>query len=145
MRFLPTRIHGLMDYAMGALLAIIPFAFRFPAPWPAYIPIGLGVGAIVYSLMTDYELGAFPVIDMRAHLMLDAASGLFLLASPWLFGFASVLWMPHVILGAIEIGAALVTKTVPAHGPARSSPSTTAAGIGSPRSPSSTAGPGIHS
>ena len=30
MRFLPTRIHGMMDYLMGALLIALPFLFRFP-------------------------------------------------------------------------------------------------------------------
>ena len=45
--------------------------------------------------------------------MLDAGSGLLLAVSPWVFGFASVIWVPHVVLGIMEIGAAMVTRTVP--------------------------------
>jgi hypothetical protein len=46
------------------------------------------------------------------HLGVDAAGGLLLLASPWLFGFADRVMWPHVIIGILEIGAALTTRTV---------------------------------
>jgi len=104
-----------MDYLMGALLIVAPWLFglgRGPAMW---IPIMLGAGALSYSLLTDYELGVVRTIPMPVHLGLDAASGLFLMASPWLFGFASQLWVPHVVLGALELGAALTTRTLPEH------------------------------
>jgi hypothetical protein len=45
--------------------------------------------------------------------MLDYASGVLLAASPWLFGFADYVWEPHLILGILEIGAAMFTKTIP--------------------------------
>jgi hypothetical protein len=126
MRFLPTRIHGMIDYLMGALLIAAPFLFRFPAGWPTWLPMALGLGAIVYSLMTNYELGVLPWLSMPAHLAMDAASGVLLALSPWLLGFASVIWMPHVILGLVEVGAALCTRTVPEHGPRRAGAATPA-------------------
>lgn len=50
---------------------------------------------------------------MPVHLLLDVASGALLAVSPWLFGFSDrVLW-PHLILGLLEIGAGLMTRTVP--------------------------------
>lgn len=119
MRFLSTRAHGMADYAMGALLVVLPFLMNFPDRWATWIPVALGAGAIVYSLMTNYELGLAPVISMRGHLGLDAASGLLLAASPWLFNFASAVWMPHLILGLLEASTALITRTVPSHGPGR--------------------------
>jgi hypothetical protein len=78
----------------------------------------LGVSAIIYSLLTNYELGVSRMISMRTHLMLDLMSGILLAASPWLFGFADYVWEPHLILGILEIGAALMTRREPAHGPA---------------------------
>jgi hypothetical protein len=118
MRFLPTWFHGAMDYAMGAMLIVIPFAFRFPTEASAMIPVALGIGVILYSGVTDYELGAYPVIGMPIHLLLDVAGGLLLAASPWLFDFEHLIWMPHVAFGALEIGTALVTQTRPQYGPA---------------------------
>lgn len=51
---------------------------------------------------------------MPAHLALDAGSGVLLLASPWLLGFAEFVLWPHVLIGLMEIGAALTTRKVPA-------------------------------
>ena len=116
MRFIPTRIHGMMDYAMGLLLIAAPWLFRFNRGGAeTWVPVILGIGAIGYSMLTRYELGALPLIDMPIHLMLDGASGLFLAASPWLFGFADYVWIPHVVFGLLEVGASLMTQTQPGY------------------------------
>lgn len=52
---------------------------------------------------------------MGTHLGLDAASGVLLAASPWLFGFSVVVFWPHLILGLFEVAAALTTRTTPAY------------------------------
>lgn len=122
MRFIPTKIHGYMDYMMGLLLIASPWLFDFAdGGAQQWIPVVLGAGAIIYSLMTDYELGVSRIISMPAHLNLDLVSGIFLAASPWLFGFAEEVYLPHLILGILEIGAALTTKREPGHhaGPGR--------------------------
>lgn len=116
MRFIPTRVHGMLDYLVGLLLIASPWLFGFaeeggPAQW---IPIILGVGVLIYSLLTRYELGVAGLIPVPVHLGLDAMSGLLLAVSPWLFGFADVVWLPHLIFGLLEIGVALTTETTPA-------------------------------
>ncbi len=114
MRFIPTRIHGMLDYGMGLLLIVSPWLFGFADGGAAqWVPIILGLGAILYSLFTDYELGLVRSIPMTGHLGLDAASGLLLAVSPWLFQFADTVYWPHLILGLLEIGAAVMTHTVP--------------------------------
>ena len=114
MKFISTKTHGYLDYLMGALLIAAPWIFDFDRGGAeTYVPVILGVGALLYSLVTDYELGATPQISMRTHLMLDMASGVLLALSPWIFGFSDYVWAPHLILGLLEIGASLFTKTVP--------------------------------
>ena len=114
MRFIPTRVHGIIDYIVGILLVIVPYVLGFADGTAAqYIPQLLGVGAIAYSLLTRYELGALKLLPMPAHLGLDFASGAFLAASPWLFGFAEGVYLPHLIVGLMEIGAAVTTETRP--------------------------------
>jgi hypothetical protein len=114
MRFIPTRIHGILDYAMGLLLIASPWLFGFANGGPEqWLPVALGVGALLYSLLTDYELGVARVIPMSGHLTLDLLSGVLLAVSPWLFGFSDVVWMPHLVLGLLEVGAALTTRTTP--------------------------------
>lgn len=112
MRFIPTRVHGMADYAVGVLLILAPFILGFAGGGAAmWTPILVGAGLLVVSLMTDYELGAVRLIPMPVHLWLDAAAGVILLVSPWLFGFATLIWWPHVLIGLLEIGAAFMTKT----------------------------------
>jgi hypothetical protein len=50
---------------------------------------------------------------MTTHLWLDGLGGVLLAASPWIFGFDSRVWAPHVALGALLIAAAAVTDTIP--------------------------------
>ncbi len=103
-----------MDYLMGLLLIAAPWLFNFDRGGAeTWVPVILGISAIIYSLLTDYELGASRKLSMRTHLMLDFMSGVLLAASPWLFGFADYIWEPHLILGILEIGAAAFTKTTP--------------------------------
>jgi hypothetical protein len=114
MRVITTRTHGYMDYIVGVLLIAAPWIFDFDRGGAeTWVPVVLGASAIVYSLLTDYELGAYPALSMKTHLTLDLASGILLAISPWLFGFANYVWAPHLILGIIEIGASLMTKLKP--------------------------------
>ena len=114
MRFIPTRAHGVIDYLTGALLVAAPYLLGFADSTAAqWVPQILGAALIGASLLTDYELGVVRVIPMPVHLVLDVAAGALLAASPWLFGFADRVWVPHVVLGLAEIGAGLTTRTVP--------------------------------
>jgi hypothetical protein len=103
-----------MDYLMGALLIASPWIFGFnPYAIEGMIPMYLGIGALAYSIATNYEAGAIRVIPMKFHLLLDIASGVLLAASPWLFGFAGIVYLPHLIFGLLEIGAGLMTDSLP--------------------------------
>lgn len=113
---LPTRIHGMLDYLLGALLVASPWLFGFADSEGArWTPVILGAGVVLYSLFTDYELGAVRKLQMPAHLLLDALGGVFLAASPWILGFDERVWMPHVVLGLVEVATAAVTNTVPGY------------------------------
>lgn len=116
MRFISTRAHGVIDYLMGLLLIVSPWIFGFADGGAAqWVPILLGVSALLYSIMTDYEMGLLKVISMPVHLVIDLLSGVFLAASPWLFGFADEVYLPHLILGIAEIGASLFTHKHPSY------------------------------
>ena len=114
LRFISTRTHGVLDYVVGALLIVVPYILGFADGTAAqWVPQVLGLVAIGGALLTDYELGVMRVIPMPVHLMIDVASGALLALSPWLFGFSDrVLW-PHLIVGILEIGAGLMTRTAP--------------------------------
>ncbi len=114
MRFIPTRIHGAIDYLTGLILIMAPFVLGFADNGAAqWVPMILGAAILIMSIMTNYELSLVKLIPMPLHLGVDIAGGLLLLASPWLFGFADRVFWPHVIIGIFEIGTALMTHTTP--------------------------------
>lgn len=116
MRFIPTWLHGMLDYPLGALMIAIPWLGDFANGGPEmWVPIIGGIAVLVQSAMTAYEVGIVRVIPMSVHLGVDVALGLFAAASPWLFGFAETVYLPHLILGLGALVAGLMTQTQPTH------------------------------
>jgi hypothetical protein len=114
-RGVSTKTHGVLDLATsGTLLAAPKLLGLNDEPRAASVLRMAGGGALVYSMLTDYEFGLVKVLPMRAHLAMDAASGVFLASSPWLLGFAKNgprYWVPHALMGAGEVLAALTSRT----------------------------------
>lgn len=112
MKIISRKAHGVLDYVVGILLILAPKIFGFDnGGVEARLPMILGVATIVYSLITDYELGVFKALPFRIHMTLDVLSGLLLALSPWLFGFADRVWVPHLVVGLLELGAVAMTRT----------------------------------
>jgi len=119
-RFVPTWLHGYFDYIGGVGLIAAPFVFGFynVGGVAVILPMVLGVGLILYSLLTNYERGipALKFIPMQVHLILDFLASALLAASPFLFGFwtqAPNVWLPHLIAGVGVILLVLVSQTRP--------------------------------
>jgi hypothetical protein len=114
MRFLPTRLHGVIDYLWGLALLSTPWLLGFAdVPAAKWIALAFGAGAILYSALTAYELGILRILPMPLHLILDGIAGLVLAASPWLFGFADRIFLPHLLFGLFSVVASLVTRLEP--------------------------------
>ncbi|HEY8382547.1 MAG TPA: SPW repeat protein [Microvirga sp.] len=120
MRFLPSRIHGIIDYLWGVALLASPWVLGFSdvtaAKWLAVV---FGIGAVLYSVVTDYELGLIRFLPMPLHLAIDGLGGAFLAASPWLFGFSDRVYLPHLLFGLFSVLASLITRTGPADAPSQ--------------------------
>lgn len=115
MKPIDTKTHGYLDYIMGIFLVAAPSLFSFEMnAMQSYVFYIAGIAAIVYSLLTSYELGMIKIIPMKIHLVLDLMSGIFLALSPWIFHFSDQVYVPHLILGIIEILAAVLTNSRPA-------------------------------
>lgn len=118
-QFIPTRVHGALDYIVGIALIIAPWLFGFmEVGGPAVvIPMVLGVGLIVYSLFTKYEWGLVKVLGMPYHLIIDTIAAVFLAASPFIFGFNAEVpnaWVPHVVVGIAVILVVIFSQRQPA-------------------------------
>ena len=117
MRFIPTKVHGAVDHVVGPALMLAPTLLRLGRTSPEGLT-ARAVGGVetVYSNLTDYELSAQKVVPMTVHLVLDAVGGATLALVPQLTGArqrGKKHWLPHLALGAFEIGLAACTKTEP--------------------------------
>jgi hypothetical protein len=114
MRFIPTRFHAPLDYVVGAVLIAAPWIFRFSDVGAATaVSIVLGAGLILYSLVTNYELGVWKLAPMAVHNLIDIVAGALLATSPWLFGFGdegASTWLPFVVIGVAAVFLGLTTK-----------------------------------
>jgi hypothetical protein len=111
-----TRAHAVLDYTLGPALIIAPQALGFATKGAAAaVPRVFGAAGTVVSSMTQYELGIYPVIPMRTHLMIDVMKGILMAASPWLFGFGrsrkKSTWLPHLLLGVSDVAIAAMTDS----------------------------------
>lgn len=114
MKIINTKVHGFHDYFTWILLLVSPWMFRFAnGKIEMWIPILLGVFTLFLSLITDYEFGLFRMLNMKTHLLIDFATGLFLGLSPWIFGFSKTVYIPHVFIGGLQVIVALVSQQVP--------------------------------
>ena len=114
MKIISTRAHGVIDYLTGILLILAPWLFGFATGGvEQWLPQVLGAMIIGMSLLTRYELSIAKVIPLNVHLGVDMAGGALLAVSPWLFGFADIIWWPHLLVGLMEILVPLMTRRQP--------------------------------
>ena len=115
MNVIRPKVHGVIDYAVAALLIAAPWIFGFSDdPAATWVTVAFGAVAVLYSVTTDYELGLFPLMAMRTHLAIDVVWCVLLLASPWLFGFADRIWWPHVLVALAGLGVVALSWGAPA-------------------------------
>jgi len=114
MRFISTKVHGVMDYISGLLLIVSPWLFYFADGTAAQsVPVIIGITLLLVSILTKYEVGVANVMSMPMHLSIDIIAGIILIASPWLYNFADRIMWPHVVFGVFEIMVGFMTQTLP--------------------------------
>jgi hypothetical protein len=119
-RFVPAKLHGFLDFMTIGLFITGGDVLKVeegPSRTPSQV---MGAAVAIYSLMTDYgsdkPFGGVRVFSMKQHLQLDAALGLWVGLSPWVFGTwrkGWQYWAPQTFAMTSEVFFALTTKTDP--------------------------------
>jgi hypothetical protein len=116
MKIISTRMHAIIDYLASVFFVASPWIFGFNQHVTAtWILVATGVISIIMSLFTNYEGGLRRQIPMKTHLTTDIFFGTFLASSPWLFGFAQDIFLPHLLMGLFEASAGLLTSKHPSY------------------------------
>jgi hypothetical protein len=112
MRFLSTKIHGVLDYLSVLVFFLLPRWLEGESATTAMLFQVAGLMTLLSSLMTRYELGLLRALPMAAHLVLDFLIGATFLTCGFLLPNESQTTRNFLIgLGIFCIGAALMTKT----------------------------------
>jgi drug/metabolite transporter (DMT)-like permease len=115
MKIISSRTHTYIGAVVGVVLIIAPWVLGFDEITAATASaVGVGLFVVVNEMLTTSPAAPLKMVPMRIHLVLDVVTGIFLLATPFLFRFSDEdanAWVPHVVVGVLIAGYALVTDT----------------------------------
>ncbi|MFD1770389.1 SPW repeat domain-containing protein [Sphingobacterium suaedae] len=109
-KIIKTNAHAFLDYGAALIMIASPWILLFQDGTAAKLTFFCSGGLVLLlSFFTNYEGGVVRTIPMSFHLTMDVLLGLFLILSPWLFGFYSETWLWHVLMGGMSVFAGLFT------------------------------------
>jgi hypothetical protein len=95
-----SKIFSAYDYFLGAWLLLMPWVLEFNRRFiPTVSMLIIGMGIITYSLFTNYEFGLIKLVPDSIHSIVDILSAVLLCASPWLFGYSKIVFLPLILTG----------------------------------------------
>jgi SPW repeat len=120
---IPAFVHGLFEYVAGVLLIAAPFLFSFDSDTATGIAVAAGVVVLVVTASTAMSTGLIKSIPVPAHVILDYVLALFLIASPFVFGFdddgtATAFFL---VLGIVHLLLTIATRFIRDDQPPRTS------------------------
>jgi hypothetical protein len=81
--------HGVADYTYVPTVMAAPNLAHFARDTtPARLSRGFAAASLANTLFTRAEWGVVKVLPYKAHLAIDAVTGVAALAAPWMFGFS---------------------------------------------------------
>jgi hypothetical protein len=113
---IPLDVHAAVEPIVAIVLIAAPWIFGFSDINSAkVISIIVGVIMLLSGAMTRWRFALVRVIPLRMHFMTDLVLGLFLILSPFIFGFSHKGGATRftIIVGALELLTALSTRWEP--------------------------------
>lgn len=116
MKFISPKTHSIIGLIVGIALVLAPNIFGFSDVGGAAVilPRIIGVVVILSELTVRGSFSGMGLVPMKDHIIMDVLMGALLAASPWLFSFSDEganASMPHLVVGIMMIGYALMTQT----------------------------------
>jgi hypothetical protein len=109
-RLLPARFPALADYAVAALLILVPLFVIKGSMLAVSVGVVVGVVIAVVSALTRYPLGIVKVLPFTVHSAGDYLAVVLLIASPFSLRFSHT--DPHLTVFYIAAGAAVLAVSV---------------------------------
>ena len=108
-------LHGAFEYAAAALFIAAPFLFGFESEAATAVSIVVGLVVLVITASSDLPTGLTKTLPVTIHAVLDVVTAGFLIAAPFLFGFADetapTAFM--IVLGVVHLLLTIATRFLP--------------------------------
>lgn len=114
--FIPSLVHGVLDYPLAAVLIAGPLVLRFDDSAATVIALVFGGGAAVLAVGTAWSTGIVKVIPPLLHGYADVAVTVALIVLPFALGFSShtTALVFYLVVGVGGLAATLATRFEPA-------------------------------
>jgi hypothetical protein len=83
----PRLLHGLLEYVVGVVLIVAPFALAFVSSAATAVSIVLGLVVLVMAAVSQGPTGIVKQVPVTVHVVLDFMLAAALIAAPFVFGF----------------------------------------------------------
>ncbi len=105
------QVHGIIDYIFAALLIASPWLFGFSDHAVASrLALAFGGFTVMYSLMTNYELGLLRFVPFAVHRFFDLVIGVMLAGATWHFSLTGRPGLVFTILGILALLVTIFTR-----------------------------------
>ena len=109
-RLLPARFHAVADYAVAALLILVPPDIIKGSMVAVAVGVVVGIVVAVVSALTRYPLGLVKVLPFTVHSARDYLAVVLLIASPFSLRFEHT--DPHLAVFYIAAGLAVLAVSL---------------------------------
>jgi uncharacterized membrane protein HdeD (DUF308 family) len=84
---IPLVVHGLLEYVLGVLCIAAPFLFSFDSNGTKALSVAIGTAILALGIVTAGPVGIVRSLPLDSHIVIDYVLAIFLIASPFVFGF----------------------------------------------------------
>ena len=94
--FVSTSTYGFLNWVMALVLMSSPWLFGFSHVGGAsfFLPVIFGWLQLIMAIFSKHKFGIMNVFPVPMHCFIDVVGGSFLMASPWVYGFAHHVFWP---------------------------------------------------
>lgn len=84
---IPTGVHGILDYVLGATLIAAPFVLGFDSDTATTVCVVAGIAELGVAMTTAWSRGIIKLIPPAIHGVIDYIFVIALIAAPFIFAF----------------------------------------------------------
>jgi hypothetical protein len=112
---IPRAVHGAIEYVAAIAFIVVPLLLDYRSDAAVATSIVVGIVILIAAASTEGPTSLVNQIPMAAHVVLDYLLAIFLIAAPFMFGFAqeSAPLIFFIALGVAHLLLTIATRFLP--------------------------------